>query len=198
MYRNSDAVAKSNVHSRPKSGEDKALEGARRRRIVLRRVGLGPRSVLQSKGSMSRHYPTHPIVGVAGIVLDGDRVLLVKRGREPLKGIWSLPGGGLELGETLREGVQRELREEVGLNVRVLEMVEVLERITPGEQGRTAYHYVLIDFLCESDGGVPRADDDVDEVAWVDRGRIGEYETTEGAPAVIEKAFVLRDARVRR
>jgi mutator protein MutT len=145
---------------------------------------------------MARHYPANPVVGVAGIVLDADRVLLVKRGREPLKGIWSLPGGKLELGETLHEGVRRELREEVGLEVRVLKLVEVFERITPDEQGRTAYHYVLIDFLCESEGGVPRADDDADEVAWVKRDRIGEYETTEGAPAVIEKAFAMRESRL--
>lgn len=145
---------------------------------------------------MSRQYPSQPIVGVAGIVLDGDRVLLVKRGREPLKGIWSIPGGALELGETLRDGVRRELREEVRLEVRVLDMVEVFERISPDEQGRTAYHYVLIDFLCESQGGVPQADDDAAEVAWVERTRIGDYETTEGAAAVIEKAFAIRDGSV--
>jgi mutator protein MutT len=154
--------------------------------------------VLQSEGGMSRPYPAQPIVGVGGIVLDADRVLLVKRGREPLKGIWSIPGGKLELGETLREGVRRELREEVGLEVRVLEMVEVFERITLDEGGRTAYHFVLIDFLCESIAGVARADDDVDEVAWVERNRVSEYQTTEGAAAVIEKAFAMRDGRVRR
>lgn len=145
---------------------------------------------------MSPPYPSRPIVGVGGILLDGDRVLLVKRGQEPLKGIWSIPGGKLELGETLREGVRRELREEVGLEVQVLEMVEVFERITLDSEGKPAYHYVLIDFLCESAGGVPLADDDVEEVAWVDRGRISEYETTEGAPVVIEKAFAIRDSRV--
>lgn len=147
---------------------------------------------------MSRRYPAHPVVGIAGIVLDGNRVLLVKRGREPLQGIWSLPGGKLELGETLRDGVRRELREEAGLDVRVLDMVEVFERITPDEQGRTAYHYVLIDFLCESDGVDAQAGDDADEVAWVERDRIGEYETTEGAAGVIQKAFAIRDARVER
>ncbi len=144
---------------------------------------------------MSRAYPAHPVIGIAGIVLDGNRVLLVKRGREPLKGIWSLPGGKLELGETLRDGVRREIREEAGLDVRVLEMVEVFERISPDDQGRTAYHYVLIDFLCETAGGVAQADDDAEEVAWVERDRIGEYETTEGALGVIEKAFAIRDAR---
>jgi ADP-ribose pyrophosphatase YjhB (NUDIX family) len=143
---------------------------------------------------MSRQYAAQPIVGVGGIVLDGDRVLLVKRGREPLKGIWSIPGGKLELGETLRAGVRRELREEAGLDVRVLEMVEVFERISRDGEGRTAYHFVLIDFLCEVMGGDARAADDADEIAWVERSRIGEFETTEGAPAVIEKAFALRGA----
>jgi mutator protein MutT len=154
--------------------------------------------VLQSEGGMSRLYPAEPVVGVGGIVLDADRVLLVKRGREPLKGIWSIPGGKLELGETLRDGVRRELREEVGLEVQVLEMVEVFERITRDAEGRAAYHFVLIDFLCECPDGVARADDDVDEVAWVERSRISDYETTEGAPAVIEKAFAMRDARIPR
>ena len=145
---------------------------------------------------MSRLYPAQPVVGVGGIVLDADRVLLVKRGREPLKGIWSIPGGKLELGETLRDGVRRELREEVGLEVRVLEMVEVFERITRDAEGRAAYHFVLIDFLCECTAGIARADDDVDEVAWVERSRVSDYETTEGAPGVIEKAFAMRAARI--
>lgn len=150
--------------------------------------------MLQSD-DMSRQYPVQPIVGVGGIVLDGERVLLVKRGREPLKGVWSIPGGKLELGETLREGVRRELREEAGLEVRVLEMVEVFERISRDADGRTAYHFVLIDFLCEAAPGIACAADDADEVAWVERSRVGDYETTEGAPAVIEKAFALRDTR---
>jgi mutator protein MutT len=141
---------------------------------------------------MSRLYPAQPVVGVGGIVLDADRVLLVRRGREPLKGIWSIPGGKLELGETLRDGVRRELREEVGLEVQVLEMVEVFERISFDEEGRAAYHFVLIDFLCECMAGTATADDDVDEVAWVERNRISDYETTDGAPAVIEKAFAMR------
>jgi mutator protein MutT len=144
---------------------------------------------------MSRLYPAQPVVGVGGIVLDADRVLLVRRGREPLKGIWSIPGGKLELGETLRDGVRRELREEVGLEVQVREMVEVFERISFDEEGRAAYHFVLIDFLCECMAGTATADDDVDEVAWVERNRISDYETTDGAPAVIEKAFAMRAGR---
>jgi mutator protein MutT len=144
---------------------------------------------------MSRQYPAEPIVGVGGIVLDADRVLLVKRGREPLKGVWSIPGGKLEVGETLCQGVRRELQEEAALEVRVLAMVEVVERITRDADGRIAYHFVLLDFLCERVSGEARAGDDVDEVAWVERVRIGEYKTTEGAPAVIEKAFAMRDAR---
>jgi mutator protein MutT len=144
---------------------------------------------------MSRSHAAHPVIGVGGIVLDANSVLLVKRGREPLKGAWSIPGGKLELGETLHEAVRRELREEAGLEVRVLDMVEVFERITRDDEGRVAYHYVLIDFLCQSEGGVAEAADDAEAVAWVERTRLAEYEITAGAPAVIEKAFVMRDAR---
>jgi mutator protein MutT len=143
---------------------------------------------------MTSGYPAKPIVGVGGIVLDADRVLLVKRGHEPLKGLWSIPGGKLELGETLRGAVRRELREETGLEVRVLGMVEVFERIARDTEGHTSYHCVLIDFLCESGGGDAQAGDDADAVAWVERRRLCEYDLTEGAPAVIEKAFLMRDA----
>ena len=145
-------------------------------------------------GGMPNGDSARPIVGVGGIVLDADRVLLVKRGRKPLKGVWSIPGGKLELGETLRDAVRRELREEAGLEVRVLEMVEVFERIGRDAEGRTAYHFVLIDFLCESGAATARAGDDAEAVAWVERSRLSEYEITEGALAVIEKAFLMRDA----
>jgi ADP-ribose pyrophosphatase YjhB (NUDIX family) len=120
-------------------------------------------------------------------------VLLVRRGREPLKGLWSLPGGVLELGETLAEGLQREVREELNLEVRVLEVVEVFERITRDAQGRVAYHYVLVDYLCEAVGGSLQAGDDAESAAWVDRADLAGLPITEGTPAVIEKAFQIRD-----
>ncbi len=98
---------------------------------------------------MSRSYPSHPVPGVGAVILDGDRVVLVRRGREPLKGFWSIPGGGLELGESLLDAVRREVREEVGLEIEVLGMVEIFERILRDGDQRVQYHYVLIDYLCE-------------------------------------------------
>ncbi len=134
-----------------------------------------------------------PVVGVGAVVLDRDRVLLVRRAREPLKGVWSIPGGGLELGETLAEGLRREIREETALDIEILERVEVFERIMRDGGGRVQYHYVLIDYLCEPAGGVLRAGDDVDDARWVEHDSLAEFTVTKGTPAVIDKAFQLRD-----
>jgi mutator protein MutT len=141
---------------------------------------------------MAHTYPTQPVVGVGGIILEGDRVLLVRRGNEPLKGSWSIPGGKLHLGEKLVDAVRREIREEVNLEVRVLDIVEVFERIMPDTNGRIAYHYVLVDYLCEPLSGEMRAGDDAAEAEWVARRQFPSYQITEGTPEVIEKAFQLR------
>ena len=142
---------------------------------------------------MSRRYPSRPIVGIGAIITRGGAVLLVRRGGEPQKGIWSIPGGVLQLGETLEEGVRREVREEAGLDVRVVERVEVVERILPDATGRLEYHYILIDYLCERTGGTLRAADDAAEAAWVDRRDLDEYEITSGTIEVINRAFKVRD-----
>ncbi len=142
---------------------------------------------------MGRSYPSRPVVGVGAIVIDEDRVLLVERGREPLKGYWSLPGGALELGESLEEGVQREVREESGLDVRIVDRVEVFERITPDEDGKVRYHYVLIDYLCEVEGGELRAGDDAAQAVWYPRAALSDLSITHGTLPVIEKGFELRD-----
>jgi 8-oxo-dGTP diphosphatase len=147
-------------------------------------------------GEPSRRYPERPVVGVGAVLFDAGRVLLVERGRPPQQGKWSLPGGALEIGERLVDALRRELREETSLEVRVLEVVEVFERILRDEQGRPEYHYVLIDYLCEKTGGELRAGDDVRRAEWVERERLGEYDITEGTPAVIEKAFAVRDRLV--
>src|SRR6478736_1023463 len=96
----------------------------------------------------TREYPGRPIVGVGSVIVDQRRVLLIKRGSPPLLGEWSLPGGAVELGETLRAAAEREAHEETGLTVKAGEVIEVLDRIVPGAAGAPRYHYVLIDFLC--------------------------------------------------
>jgi 8-oxo-dGTP diphosphatase len=116
-------------------------------------------------------------------------VLLVERGREPLKGYWSLPGGLVETGEHLEDALLREILEETGLRIRRRSMFEVFERIMRDASGRPEYHYVLIDFICRVAAGTPRAGDDVSSVAWVPRARLGDYRLTEGTLPVIERAF---------
>jgi 8-oxo-dGTP diphosphatase len=129
---------------------------------------------------------------VGAIILDRNRVLLVERGREPLKGYWSLPGGVLETGERLEDGIRREVREETGLEIRVVKVVEIFERIMRDEKGAAEYHYVLIDYLCRAISGKLAASDDVARVEWVPRNALKQYRITEGTLPVIEKAFRLR------
>jgi 8-oxo-dGTP diphosphatase len=137
-----------------------------------------------------REYPEAPIVGVGAVVINGTKVLLVRRGNEPLKGEWSLPGGALEVGETLQQGVVREVLEETGVTVAPAGVIEILDRIVKDEEsGRIRYHYVLIDFVCRVTGGSPRVGSDADEVRWVDRAALDEYEVAPVTVRVIEKAF---------
>src|ERR1700733_5115749 len=118
------------------------------------------------KVSSRREYPERPVVGVGGVVIAVGRALLIRRGPPPLDGQWSIPGGTLELGETLRDGVKRELGEETGIEVRVLDLIEVFDRISPDEEGRWKYHFVIVDYLCEAIGGTARAASDASDVAW--------------------------------
>jgi mutator protein MutT len=141
--------------------------------------------------SESRRYPGRPLVGVGGIVIDGGRVLLVRRTREPLAGRWSLPGGMVELGETLAEAVRREVREETGLEVEVGPLVDVVDRIHRDADGRVEYHYVLADYLCRPAGGTLAAADDAAEVAWAAREELASrYAVPALTGRVIEKALV--------
>jgi ADP-ribose pyrophosphatase YjhB (NUDIX family) len=136
-----------------------------------------------------RRYPRHPLIGVGAIILRRDRVLMVQRGKQPLKGWWSLPGGLLETGESLDAGVRREVREETGLEVRPTGVFEIFERIMRDASGAPEYHYVLIDYRCRVTGGALRAGDDASAVEWVPRRDLPALQITEGTLAVIERAF---------
>ena len=114
-----------------------------------------------------RKYPPRPVVGVGAVIIHEDRVVLIKRKYEPLAGQWSLPGGTLELGESLEAGVAREVHEETGLDVEVGPVVEVFDRILLDAQGRVQYHFVLVDYLCRPVGGHLQAGSDVDAAVWV-------------------------------
>jgi len=136
-----------------------------------------------------RRYPKRPLIGVGALILDRDRILMAQRGKEPLKGWWSLPGGLLEIGESLADAVRREVREETGLEIRPLGILEVFERIMRDAGGAPEYHYVLIDYMCRVAGGTACAGDDVCRVDWVRRRDLPRLQITEGTLAVIEKAF---------
>jgi len=149
-----------------------------------------------------REFPERPIVGVGGVVIEGGRALLIRRGTEPLLGQWSIPGGTLELGETLLEGTARELKEETGLEVKVLDMIEVFERINFGrgadetwssleEKRKPRFHFVIVDYLCQRISGAAIAGGDVTDVAWAQENELDRYLLTPTATRVIRKAFSL-------
>ena len=116
--------------------------------------------------TVKREYPDRPIVGVGGVVVQNGRVVLVRRAKAPRKGEWSIPGGMLELGETLRDGVAREIEEETGLKVKSEEVLDVFDSIVIDADGKTQYHYVLVDYLCSVIEGELRAASDVSEARW--------------------------------
>jgi ADP-ribose pyrophosphatase YjhB (NUDIX family) len=136
-----------------------------------------------------RRYPDRPYVGIGGIIVHEGRVVLVKRRFEPLAGQWSIPGGAVETGETLEACLIREMAEETGFVVEVGPVVEVLDRITNDDEGRVVYHFVLIDYLCWPVGGELRAGSDVAEAVLAERSELAQYELTEKALSVIERAL---------
>lgn len=141
---------------------------------------------------MARDYPDAPVAAVGGVVLRGDDVLLIKRGVPPRAGEWSLPGGRLELGESLEDGVRREVREETGIDVEVGAVVEVFDRVHRDEGGRIRYHFVIVDFLCRPLGGVLQAGDDAVDVRWVPAPDVAGLGVNAHAAAVIDRAFHLQ------
>lgn len=139
----------------------------------------------------SRVYPARPIVGVGAVIVMEEKVVLIKRRFEPLAGQWSLPGGSLEVGETLEAGVAREMFEETGLHVDVGPVVDVFDRILLDGEHKVRYHFVLIDYLCTPRGGQLRAASDVADVALVAPDALGPYRLTPKADSVIRKALAL-------
>lgn len=141
---------------------------------------------------MRRAYPPRPVVAVGAIVFRAGTVLLVRRGREPSRGLWSLPGGAVKTGERLGEALVREVKEECGIDVKVEDVVEVVERIQADRDGRVQYHYVIVDFLASWRRGRLRAASDIVEASWVEPGAIRKLPVTEGLVQVVEKALRLK------
>jgi ADP-ribose pyrophosphatase YjhB (NUDIX family) len=136
----------------------------------------------------ARQFPDRPLVGVGAVVVHQDRVLLVLRGRQPLKGYWSLPGGLVEIGETLRGAAEREVREETGLSVTASEVAEVFERIERDTAGRVIYHYVLVDFVARVTGPEQvRAASDADDARWVEWNTLNSLQLTPGLAEILAK-----------
>jgi mutator protein MutT len=136
-----------------------------------------------------RRHPDRPIVAVGGVILDADRVLLVQRSEEPLQGAWTLPGGAVEVGETLDAALAREVLEETGLSVEVGALVEVLDRVMFDAEGRVEYHYVIIDYLCRPFAGFAASGSDAQDLRWVPIADLGELHVAAQAIAVIYKAL---------
>jgi len=138
---------------------------------------------------MNREFPETPLVGVGAIIIEGGRVLLVKRAHPPIQGQWSITGGVLEVGELVREAAVREAREETGLIVEPEDLLGVYDRVLRNQEQRVQYHYVLIDFLCRRVGGQLQAADDAAEVRWFTREELPALRLAGDTVDVIGKGF---------
>jgi len=138
---------------------------------------------------MKREYPETPLIGVGAIIVENDRIVLVKRGHAPLLGEWSVPGGLLEVGETVRAAAVREALEETGLTVEAGELLGVFDRVIREDDGRVLYHYVLIDFLCRRVGGELQAAGDAADARWVTQEEIEQMPLPRETAEVIHLGF---------
>lgn len=141
---------------------------------------------------MNRSYPSAPMVGVGVITFNSERkVLLVKRGNEPGKGLWSLPGGMVELGERVREAGIREVKEECNIDIESEDVISVVDLILEDSDGKVKYHYILIDYLAKYIGGELKPQSDVTDAGWFSRAEIVELDVPEVTREVLDKAFKL-------
>jgi 8-oxo-dGTP diphosphatase len=145
---------------------------------------------------MQREYPDRPVVGVGAVIVQDGRALIVKRAHAPRKGEWSLPGGIVEIGESLVEATRREIKEETGLDVEVGDVVEVFDRVHRLD-GRVQYHFVIVDYVCRPVGGELRAADDAEDARWVSADEIAAYGVNEFAARVIRKGLEMGGVKSR-
>ena len=127
---------------------------------------------------MKKEYPEHPMVGVGAIIVQNGKILIVRRSSEPGKGKWSVPGGLVELGETVEQAVVREVREECGLDVEVDRLIDVVDSMTFDRNGRLKYHFIILDFFVKIKGGKLRPGDDAKEAMWVSLEEVENYDLT--------------------
>ena len=138
-------------------------------------------------GDDDRKYPKRPILGVGGLIFNGDELLLIKRGKDPGRGRWAIPGGAVKAGETLAEALAREMMEEVGLTVEVGPLVEMVERVFRDEDGRVMYHYVIMDYLCLPGPETPKPGSDAAELKYVPPEQWTDYGLPAFSIRILEK-----------
>jgi 8-oxo-dGTP diphosphatase len=151
-------------------------------------VRLGAVDACNRNSIVTTEFPTQPVVGVGAVIVKDGKVLIIKRANDPFKGQWSIPGGRVELGESLAEAVRREMREETGLDVTVGPVLEVFERVERQDDG-VRYHFVIVDYLCWCIGGALCAGDDAVDVAWVSVDELRHYGVADSGAAVIRKGL---------
>jgi len=144
-----------------------------------------------TKSKPSREYPLYPRIGVGILVQKNDQFLLIKRGQEPSKGVWTVPGGHVELGESLGQTAHREIAEECNIKIEALKQLDVFEFIQHGENNRIKYHYIVIDFFAHYVDGVLKARDDIDEARWLRKEEIGELNLPEDTLLLLRKARMI-------
>ena len=137
----------------------------------------------------NRRYPKRPITGVGAVILHSEKILLIQRGKQPQKGAWSLPGGAQKLGETIYEAARREIREETGLKVEILGLVDVVDSIRRDEMGEVEYHYTLVDMAAVSSGGIPQAGGDAQDCRWFTLSEIEAIEVWSETKRIISLAI---------